>query len=125
MIDHVTSGIKAGTNLGGGGHAVSSSRTSQDHTSTTRKEAIDGDGGIYVNLGFGRSEGIVARNSSEDGDWQRSWGRSNEDDAGEIAIKQVFKKEKLNEFNGEKKTGEDLEAWIEELEDFFDLQQIL
>ncbi|MCO5560199.1 hypothetical protein L7F22_013808 [Adiantum nelumboides] len=35
----------------------------------------------------------------------------------------VFKKAKLNEFNGEKKTGEDLEAWIEELEDFFALRE--
>ncbi|MCO5590930.1 hypothetical protein L7F22_044906 [Adiantum nelumboides] len=46
-----------------------------------------------------------------------------EEDAGESALKQVFKKAKLNEFNGEKKTGEDLEAWIEELEDFFVLRE--
>ncbi|MCO5609063.1 hypothetical protein L7F22_063284 [Adiantum nelumboides] len=46
-----------------------------------------------------------------------------EEDAGESALKQVFKKAKLNEFNGEKKTGEDLEAWIEELEDFFALRE--
>ncbi|MCO5597655.1 hypothetical protein L7F22_051736 [Adiantum nelumboides] len=46
-----------------------------------------------------------------------------EEDAGESALKRVFKKAKLNEFNGEKKTGEDLEAWIEELEDFFALRE--
>ena len=45
-----------------------------------------------------------------------------DDDVGEAAIKQVFKKSKLNEFDGIQKTGEDLEAWIEELEDFFALQ---
>ncbi|MCO5550305.1 hypothetical protein L7F22_003788 [Adiantum nelumboides] len=46
-----------------------------------------------------------------------------EEDAGESALKQVFKKAKLNDFNDEKKTGEDLEAWIEELEDFFALRE--
>ncbi|MCO5602671.1 hypothetical protein L7F22_056807 [Adiantum nelumboides] len=44
-----------------------------------------------------------------------------DDDAAKAAIKKVFKKAKLNEFDGIKKTGEDLEAWIEELEDFFAL----
>ena len=87
------------------------------------KEPIDGGGGIYVDLAVGRSEGVVAGNSGKDGDQQRKQGRSNDDDAGETAIKQVFKNAKLNKFNGEKKTGENLEAWIEPLEDFFDLQQ--
>ena len=36
---------------------------------------------------------------------------------------QVFKKAKLNDLDGVKKTGEDLEAWIEELEDFFALRE--
>ena len=61
-------------------------------------------------------------------DWasgKKKWKRNNDDDedddAGEAAIKQVFKNAKLNEFDCIKKTGEDLEAWIEELEDFFAL----
>ena len=36
-----------------------------------RKEPIDGGGGIYVDLGVGRSEGVVAGNLSKDGDWQK------------------------------------------------------
>ena len=85
------------------------------------KEVADGVG-IYVDLGPGSSGGVAAGNSGDDGDRRRKRGRSDDDDAGESAIKQVFKKAKLNKFNGEKKTGEDLKAWIEELEDFFDLQ---
>ena len=46
-----------------------------------------------------------------------------EDDVAESALLQVFKKAKLSEFDGEKKTGEDLEAWLEELEDFFALRE--
>ena len=72
------------------------------------KEPIDGGGGIYVDLGVGRSEGVVARNLGKDADQGREWRRSNDDDARETAIKQVFKqvfkKVKLNKFNGEKKT---------------------
>ena len=45
-----------------------------------------------------------------------------DDDAGEVTIKQVFRKAKLNEFDGIKKIGEDLEAWIEELEYCFVLR---
>ena len=85
------------------------------------KEVADGVG-IYVDLGPGSSGGVAAGNSGDDGDRRRKRGRSDDDDAGESAIKQVFKKAKLNEFNGDKKTRENLEAWIEELEDFFDLQ---
>ena len=48
---------------------------------------------------------------------------SDDEDAGEAALNQVFKKAKLNEFNGLKKTGKDFEAWIEELEDFFALRE--
>ncbi|MCO5591417.1 hypothetical protein L7F22_045400 [Adiantum nelumboides] len=44
-----------------------------------------------------------------------------DDDAGEATIRQVFKKAKLNSFDGIKKIGEGLEAWIEEIEDFFAL----
>ena len=44
-----------------------------------------------------------------------------EEDVAESTLLQVFKKSKLSEFDGEKKTGEDLEAWLEELEDFFAL----
>ena len=48
--------------------------------------------------------------------------KDEDDDVGEAAIKKVFNKAKLNKFDGIKKTGEDLEAWIEELEDFFALR---
>ena len=44
-----------------------------------------------------------------------------EEDVAESALLQLFKEAKLFEFDGEKKTGEDLEAWLEELEDFFAL----
>ena len=44
-----------------------------------------------------------------------------EEDVAESTLLQVFKKAKLFKFDGEKKTGEDLEAWLEELEDFFAL----
>ena len=42
-----------------------------------------------------------------------------DEDVNEAALKQVFKKAKVNEFNGLNETGEDLEAWLEELEDYF------
>lgn len=88
------------------------------------KRTADGDGGIYVDLGLGgdAGAGTSGDRAGEDQNRRRRRERSHDDDAGEAAIKQVFKKAKLNEFNGEKKTGEDLEAWIEELEDFFALQ---
>ncbi len=38
-------------------------------------------------------------------------------------MQQVFKKAKVNEFDGVDKTGEDMEAWIEELEDYFALRK--
>ena len=53
---------------------------------------------------------------------KRKINEEDDDDAGEASIKQVFKKTKLNECNGINKTGEDFEAWIEELEDFFALR---
>ena len=46
-----------------------------------------------------------------------------EDDVVESTLLQVFKKAKLSEFDDEKKTGEDLEAWLEELKDFFALRE--
>ena len=45
--------------------------------------------------------------------------RDEDEDVNEAALKQVFKKAKVNEFDGLNKTGEDLEAWLEELEDYF------
>ena len=68
------------------------------------KEAIDGGGGIYVDLGVKRSKSVTAGNSREDGDQQRKWGRFYDDDARKSSIKSVFKKAKLNKFNEEKKT---------------------
>ena len=38
-----------------------------------------------------------------------------DEDVAESALLQVFKKAKLSEFDGEKKSGEDLEAWLEDL----------
>ena len=75
------------------------------------KEKESDGGGIWVDLGSASGKKKRKRND-DDGE---------DDDAGEAAIKQVFKKAKLNEFDGIKNTGEDLEAWIEELEDFFAL----
>ena len=68
---------------------------------------------IWVDLGSSLGKKKQNRDDEDDEDV----------DAGETAIKQVFKKAKLNEFDGIKKTGEDLEAWIEELEDFFFLRE--
>lgn len=48
---------------------------------------------------------------------------SDDEDTGEAALNQVFKKAKLNEFDGLRKTGKNLEAWIKELEDFFALRE--
>ena len=75
------------------------------------KEKESDGGGIWVDLGSALGKKTQKRNDEDDED----------NDAGEASIKQVFKKAKLNEFNGIKKTGEDSKAWIEELEDFFAL----
>ena len=44
-----------------------------------------------------------------------------EEDVAKSALLQVFKKAKLSEFDGEKKTRKDLKAWLKELEDFLAL----
>ena len=81
----------------------------------TANKAHEDDDNIYVDLsGAGGSRHQRRRRRRDDSD---------EEDAGEAALLQVFKKAKLNEFDGVKKTGEDLEAWIEELEDFFALRE--
>ena len=78
------------------------------------KAHVDDDN-IYVDLTGAGSFGHQRRRRRRDD--------SEEEDTGEAALLQVFKKAKLNEFDGVKKTGEDLEAWIEELEDFFALRE--
>ena len=88
------------------------------------------DGGIRVEitgeedpLPPPRGEGSKKKYEERKKKRKRDFSDDDGDDAGEAALKQVFKKAKLNEFDGIRKTGEDLEAWIEELEDFFVLRE--
>ena len=96
----------------------------------TYEDAGSEDGGIRVELvGEGdplpppRGEGSKKNYEERRKKRKRDSSEDDDDDAGEAALKQVFKKAKLNEFDGIRKTGEDLEAWIEELEDFFALRE--
>lgn len=54
---------------------------------------------------------------------KRSIRDDEEEDGEDLALKQVFKKAKVDYFDGVNKTGEDLDAWIENLEDFFALKK--
>ena len=58
---------------------------------------------VYVELGAETIPGAPSRRRQR-----------HEKDVGESALLQVFKKAKLSEFDGEKKTGEDLEAWLKD-----------
>ncbi|MCO5552689.1 hypothetical protein L7F22_006206 [Adiantum nelumboides] len=86
------------------------------------KEVPDQQGDFWVELS-GSKNGEARGEGSKKKKRKRREDYDEDDDAGEATIRQVFKKAKLNEFDGIKKTGEDLEAWIEELEDFFALRE--
>ena len=100
----VVGGAAGGGGSGDGGSGSSSSRRGERRG---RRQDDSGDDTI---------EGRDHRRRRRDDD-------DSDEESEKAALQQVFKKAKVNEFDGVNKTGEDMEAWIEELEDYFALRK--